>query len=369
MRRVWQRPVEAQEKAERARRDIERSYAPAVAGGIARVRLEQLLAGRSGGGRRGAYGALLAIDRQLALDIRQGTPARGGVAGLARRVVLRLMLPFTLHERNLDRALLDGYASCVPISTANGPSEFAPAPGYAVSRIGWRRWIARDDARRSRRSARCPGSSRDGRCTCVRASTRRACDRCRRALRRGPAGGSCELPPRDGTSRTSRFPTAPVAATGFPAGRCQGSGLVGSERNHELHPRRSRSRIQRHARANVSRCRGFSSANAHGPHRAPRRLAACERSAVADQDRRRGRRATRDARGGRALRRYRPTVIFEHGIGASERYGYGPQDVHDLLCQELDMRIFDLDGQGPYSRQRFIDTFAAPIWNFVAVPG
>ena len=69
------------------------------------------------------------------------------------------------------------------------------------------------------------------------------------------------------------------------------------------------------------------------------------------------------------LRRYRPTVIFEHGIGASERYGYGPQDVHDLLCQELDMRIFDLDGQGPYSRQRFIDTFAAPIWNFVAVPG
>ena len=108
MRRVLVRPAEAQEKADRARRDIERSYAPAVAGGIARVRLEQLLAGRSGGGRRGAYGALPAIDRQLALDIRRGTPARGGVAGLARRVVLRLMLPFTLHERNLDRALLDG---------------------------------------------------------------------------------------------------------------------------------------------------------------------------------------------------------------------------------------------------------------------
>lgn len=69
------------------------------------------------------------------------------------------------------------------------------------------------------------------------------------------------------------------------------------------------------------------------------------------------------------LRRARPTIIFEHGIGASERYGYGPEDVHDLLCRELGMRIFDLDGQGPYSRQRFIDTFAAPIWNFVAVPG
>lgn len=68
------------------------------------------------------------------------------------------------------------------------------------------------------------------------------------------------------------------------------------------------------------------------------------------------------------LRRYRPVVIFEHGIGAAERYGSSPEDVHDLLCAELGMRIFDLDAEGPYSRQQFVEIFPAPIWNFVAVP-
>ena len=68
------------------------------------------------------------------------------------------------------------------------------------------------------------------------------------------------------------------------------------------------------------------------------------------------------------LRRHRPAVVFEHGIGAAERYGWGPGDVHDLLVGELDMRIFDLDGAGPYSRERFIEVFPEPIWNFLAVP-
>lgn len=69
------------------------------------------------------------------------------------------------------------------------------------------------------------------------------------------------------------------------------------------------------------------------------------------------------------LRAHRPTVIFEHGIGAADRYGYGSEDIHDLLCGELGMRIFDFDGEGPYSRERFIEVFPEPIWNFVAVPG
>jgi hypothetical protein len=30
------------------------------------------------------------------------------------------------------------------------------------------------------------------------------------------------------------------------------------------------------------------------------------------------------------------------------------------------MRIFDLDGDGPYSRGRFEATFTEPIWNFLA---
>jgi hypothetical protein len=44
------------------------------------------------------------------------------------------------------------------------------------------------------------------------------------------------------------------------------------------------------------------------------------------------------------LRRFGPTIIFEHGIGASERYG--TSDVYDLLVGELDMRIVDLTAWG-----------------------
>jgi FkbM family methyltransferase len=68
------------------------------------------------------------------------------------------------------------------------------------------------------------------------------------------------------------------------------------------------------------------------------------------------------------IRTHRPVLIFEHGIGAADRYGYCSADVHDLLCGELGMRIFDFDGEGPYGRSQFIDVFPEPIWNFVAVP-
>lgn len=69
------------------------------------------------------------------------------------------------------------------------------------------------------------------------------------------------------------------------------------------------------------------------------------------------------------IRRHRPLIIFEHGIGAADRYGYASEDVHDLLCGQLGMRIFDLDGRGPYTRQEFAELFPKPIWNYVAVPG
>jgi FkbM family methyltransferase len=69
------------------------------------------------------------------------------------------------------------------------------------------------------------------------------------------------------------------------------------------------------------------------------------------------------------LRRHRPVVIFEHGIGAADHYEYDSGDLHDLICGEIGMRIFDFDGDGPYTRQEFIDIFPQPMWNFVAVPG
>ena len=74
-------------------------------------------------------------------------------------------------------------------------------------------------------------------------------------------------------------------------------------------------------------------------------------------------------RGGlKLLRRHRPTIVFEHGIGASENYGSGPDDIHGLLVDDLGMRIFDLDGTGPYTAEEFRAVFSQPIWNFMAVP-
>ncbi|MGB9184464.1 MAG: FkbM family methyltransferase [Solirubrobacteraceae bacterium] len=67
------------------------------------------------------------------------------------------------------------------------------------------------------------------------------------------------------------------------------------------------------------------------------------------------------------IRRWRPTIVFEHGIGAADRYETGPADIYELLVDDLDMRIFDLDGAGPYTRQTFDDVFAEPLWNFLAV--
>ena len=107
MRHVWQNPGEVATRAERGRQDIARLYAPAAAGGVARARLELLLDRRRTGPRREAGGSLNAIERELSLDLRRGVASQRRAAGLVRRIAMRMMLPFTLHERRLDRAVLD----------------------------------------------------------------------------------------------------------------------------------------------------------------------------------------------------------------------------------------------------------------------
>ncbi len=67
------------------------------------------------------------------------------------------------------------------------------------------------------------------------------------------------------------------------------------------------------------------------------------------------------------LERHRPFVLFEHGAGGADLYGTRPTDVFDLL-QSAGLRIFDLDGEGPYSRTRFEEAFTEPIWNYLAAP-
>lgn len=66
------------------------------------------------------------------------------------------------------------------------------------------------------------------------------------------------------------------------------------------------------------------------------------------------------------IARHRPTIFFEHGKGAADRYGTRPSEIHDLLVGEAGLRIFDERGGGPYSREAFEDLFDQPIWNFVA---
>jgi hypothetical protein len=75
-------------------------------------------------------------------------------------------------------------------------------------------------------------------------------------------------------------------------------------------------------------------------------------------------------RGGiQTITRHRPVIVFEHGLGAADRYGTTPEAVHDLLCGEAGLRIFDLDATGPLSRQAFAEMFASGMrWNFVALP-
>jgi hypothetical protein len=59
---------------------------------------------------------------------------------------------------------------------------------------------------------------------------------------------------------------------------------------------------------------------------------------------------------------HRPFVVFEHGHSASE-YETTSEEIFDVLCGDGRLRIFDLDGGGPYTRPDFA---VAKYWNFVA---
>jgi FkbM family methyltransferase len=66
------------------------------------------------------------------------------------------------------------------------------------------------------------------------------------------------------------------------------------------------------------------------------------------------------------ISRHAPIVCFEHGPGAEYEYNTSPKQVYDLLVREAGLRIFDIDGYGPYSEDGFVAVFDEPIWNFVA---
>jgi FkbM family methyltransferase len=69
------------------------------------------------------------------------------------------------------------------------------------------------------------------------------------------------------------------------------------------------------------------------------------------------------------LTTHRPILAFEHGLGSADHYGTHPEQIFSLLCDQIGMRIFDLDGGGPYERDSFVTAFEnGERVNFLARP-
>jgi FkbM family methyltransferase len=63
--------------------------------------------------------------------------------------------------------------------------------------------------------------------------------------------------------------------------------------------------------------------------------------------------------------RFRPVVVFEHGAGRPE----DSKELFELLSDGAGLRIYDIDGNGPMRRQRFLDVVGlGQLWNFIAKP-
>jgi FkbM family methyltransferase len=61
----------------------------------------------------------------------------------------------------------------------------------------------------------------------------------------------------------------------------------------------------------------------------------------------------------RTLRQHQPLVIFEHGLGSANAYGTEPDEIFGLMVEGAGLRIFDLDGDGPYELERFRQAYFA----------
>ncbi|MBL7498901.1 FkbM family methyltransferase [Frankia sp. CNm7] len=74
------------------------------------------------------------------------------------------------------------------------------------------------------------------------------------------------------------------------------------------------------------------------------------------------------AGGQKLVTQSRPHVVFEFGAAARE-YGVSPDDMYGLVDSDLGLRIYDLDGSGPFTRvqfRRIAET--GRRFNFVAHP-
>lgn len=65
------------------------------------------------------------------------------------------------------------------------------------------------------------------------------------------------------------------------------------------------------------------------------------------------------------LARAKPAILIEHGVHAARAFGATSEDIFDALTAP-GLRVFDMDGDGPYERARFAHAVAAgERWNWL----
>jgi FkbM family methyltransferase len=71
----------------------------------------------------------------------------------------------------------------------------------------------------------------------------------------------------------------------------------------------------------------------------------------------------------KTISKYKPIIVFEYGKGGAVHYGTQPRHIYELLHDEAGLRIFDLDGNGPYTLRQFEESYAQDDrWDYVARP-
>jgi len=67
------------------------------------------------------------------------------------------------------------------------------------------------------------------------------------------------------------------------------------------------------------------------------------------------------------ISKYKALVVSKHGKSGAVYYDTQPRDMYELLHGRANLRIFDLDGNGPYTLAQFEEVYARNSrWNFVA---
>jgi FkbM family methyltransferase len=72
------------------------------------------------------------------------------------------------------------------------------------------------------------------------------------------------------------------------------------------------------------------------------------------------------------IRRWRPVILFEHGLGGADHYDTTPEMIFDLLHGECDLQISTLSGwlhgESPLTREQLVAQFQGQNCNFLAHP-